>query len=487
MNWWHDQSVFPQGLLNDKVTCLRRSQYIDENFVGQSGEFFQMWRNELNNYKVSKQSFENFKLLQNKEALVITTGQQGSIAGGPLLVFYKALSCVQQAQYLTIQMKRPVVPVFWIAGDDSDFDECNQFENLSKDQGFQFTNVLRKVNEPVSKVRLSDSDINEWKLFLSKNELSNQSVMEQKLSDYFEHSNSLVEAFGHLIAQIFSNEGLLIIDGGGYAVRSCESKILSPFLSQHDSIQKELNTQSEFLKTKNINTQVPLDPSKIRLFELVGGVRVRVYQGMSVDAQCIVHDALSRPFLLEGLFPILGHVLGPAELKYFALVQKLFPLLKIQSPLVIKRTNLTLIRRLDLKLSRELEVDPSEILTWTYSKIASEIISAKYHSEIKSLSTQKWNWPEHSSISEKVRSKLDFKKGKLFNQLIESQKKEWLAHSIETRTRSKEVSLWFASGRVQERVMNIFEAVQFFNISYLKRSIDALSEEHQLILEPINE
>ena len=57
-------------------------------------------------------------------ALAVTTGQQPGLFGGPLYTMHKAMSAAGLAAELEAAWGRPVVPVFWLAGDDHDFAEA---------------------------------------------------------------------------------------------------------------------------------------------------------------------------------------------------------------------------------------------------------------------------------------------------------------------------------------------------------------------------
>jgi len=63
--------------------------------------------------------------LASGEVLVVTTGQQPALFTGPLYTVYKALSAIALARRLERERGVPVVPVFWVAGDDHDFQEAN--------------------------------------------------------------------------------------------------------------------------------------------------------------------------------------------------------------------------------------------------------------------------------------------------------------------------------------------------------------------------
>src|SRR5213075_3202620 len=66
-------------------------------------------------------------------ALCVTTGQQPGLFTGPLYTLYKALTASALARTLEQRLRRPVVPVFWVAGDDHDFAEANHCFVLGRD------------------------------------------------------------------------------------------------------------------------------------------------------------------------------------------------------------------------------------------------------------------------------------------------------------------------------------------------------------------
>ena len=59
----------------------------------------------------------------DKGGYVVVTGQQPVICGGPLFVLYKALTSIKLASRLEEELSVPVLPIFWSAGDDHDFEE----------------------------------------------------------------------------------------------------------------------------------------------------------------------------------------------------------------------------------------------------------------------------------------------------------------------------------------------------------------------------
>ncbi len=66
-------------------------------------------------------------------ALAVTTGQQPGLFTGPLYTIHKALSALGLARLLEARWGRPVVPVFWLAGDDHDFAEASSASWIAAD------------------------------------------------------------------------------------------------------------------------------------------------------------------------------------------------------------------------------------------------------------------------------------------------------------------------------------------------------------------
>src|SRR4051794_33099471 len=63
--------------------------------------------------------------LKTKNSVVVIGGQQAGILTGPLYSIHKVVSIIKLAQQKERELGSPVVPVFWIAGEDHDFQEVN--------------------------------------------------------------------------------------------------------------------------------------------------------------------------------------------------------------------------------------------------------------------------------------------------------------------------------------------------------------------------
>jgi bacillithiol synthase len=71
--------------------------------------------------------------LRTPGALAVTTGQQPGLFTGPLYTIHKALSAAALARVLEERWGVPVVPIFWLAGDDHDFAEASSASWIGPD------------------------------------------------------------------------------------------------------------------------------------------------------------------------------------------------------------------------------------------------------------------------------------------------------------------------------------------------------------------
>ena len=106
--------------------------------------------------EASRESLERFA---GPDTIVVVSGQQPGLFGGPLYTLYKTLTGIAFARELERATGRPVVPIFWIASDDHDFEESRHA--FLGDGGAALTEVaypLDAVPRGVSlaRVRLGD-------------------------------------------------------------------------------------------------------------------------------------------------------------------------------------------------------------------------------------------------------------------------------------------------------------------------------------------
>src|SRR3989339_220377 len=81
---------------------------------------------QYSDFQPSSKTQKNIALLKEPKTLAVFTGQQLGVLGGPLYTIYKTITAIKLAQHLNERYDEfNFVPVFWLEGDDHDFNEVN--------------------------------------------------------------------------------------------------------------------------------------------------------------------------------------------------------------------------------------------------------------------------------------------------------------------------------------------------------------------------
>jgi bacillithiol biosynthesis cysteine-adding enzyme BshC len=97
--------------------------------------------------------------LADPRCLVVMTGQQPALLGGPLYNLYKALHAIALARRLAQRWQRPVVPMFWNHGDDHDIAELHHAWILNENLDLRRVALaaLSSGRTPASRLTLHDA------------------------------------------------------------------------------------------------------------------------------------------------------------------------------------------------------------------------------------------------------------------------------------------------------------------------------------------
>ena len=76
-------------------------------------------------FDATEKAKERLDSVAGGKGVVVTTGQQPGLFGGPVYTLSKALSALALADSLQAATGIPVAPLFWAATDDTDFKEAS--------------------------------------------------------------------------------------------------------------------------------------------------------------------------------------------------------------------------------------------------------------------------------------------------------------------------------------------------------------------------
>lgn len=311
---------------------------------------------------------ESLNKLENPGTAVIVGGQQSGLFSGPLLVIYKAVSIIKAAEHASSELGRPVVPVFWIAGEDHDWDEVNHTFLLSSDLQISRIRVPREDEKrsPVSFTEVSkeewDRVANELEQLLPGSEF--KAGLMENVRQTFAKSSTLSENFAKLLGTWFGKYGLILLDSADPALRRLEVPVFQTIITRNDELESAYFASADHIASIGGTPQADVAKGGANLFYIHEGDRLLLFKrdGRFTDRKGKVafseeellsvlqshperfsNNVLTRPLMQDSLLPVLGSVLGAGEIAYWALTRRAFDQLGLKMPILLPRMSFTVI------------------------------------------------------------------------------------------------------------------------------------------------
>lgn len=313
------------------------------------------------------ETMANIERLRDERTLVIAGGQQTGLFSGPLLVIYKAISVLQAAREASEKLKRPVVPVFWIAGEDHDFDEVNHTYIGSAQGTVEKIQLGHPTGIRTSISRLSIPDwseaLQQLESLLPDTEFKPQLV--GKLHDFAARSKTLVDFFGFLMTDLFGRYGLVLLDSDDPGVRKLEAPMFSRIVDANEAVREAVRAGIANVEALGFKPQADTAADSTNLFVFrEDGERVLLLVGedgysdrkkqirlsreelldlVETAPERLSNNVMTRPSMQDYVLPVLGVVLGPGEIAYWSQLKGVFHALGMRMPVIIPRQEYTLL------------------------------------------------------------------------------------------------------------------------------------------------
>jgi bacillithiol biosynthesis cysteine-adding enzyme BshC len=325
----------------------------------------------------------NLERLKSPDSLVVIGGQQAGLLSGPLYTLHKAITIIQWARRAEKMLNRPVIPVFWIAGEDHDFDEVNHIwiDRRERKPHKVKLEIKGKQKQPVSAYVLTPEEMHPWLERLARllPDHENKSQWLHRLKQLTGEPLSWTRFFARVMHDFFGKWGLLLIDSADPQLRKLESPFFRALIKKSTQLRQHVAKKSAMLEEWGFPAPVDLRENQANLFILIDGGRYPLYQKGSIwwagetghrfTEDDLLHlaetaperfsnNVITRPLMQEYLFPTLFFVGGPGEMAYWGLLKEAFSEMGLEMPIVMPREQLTLIDRTAEKRIKEFS------LTW---------------------------------------------------------------------------------------------------------------------------
>lgn len=315
---------------------------------------------DMENYGLSDAQKENLERLREGKKVVIG-GQQAGLFMSPSYIIHKIISLLIVTNELNTVHNKEAVPVFWVAGEDHDFEEVNHT--------FVYDSYYRRRVKVSYKPNLSvpmsvgfyeyDKDamkesLNKLVAYLGDSTYVNK--LKEAVNHKIDRCTSWTELFHSLVHETFKSHGLIIFNSHLKAVRELEKPILKKMFKNHEAIDLAFKDgQKKYNETMNTTPVIDTDTT-VHLFgnadterELflykdgsyhLGG---KTYSQDEVLAlieerpESFSNNVVTRPLMQEALFNTAVFLGGGAEVKYWGEIHKTFEVMDVQMPIVLKR------------------------------------------------------------------------------------------------------------------------------------------------------
>lgn len=346
-------------------------------------ELVQAFRSQYGHAKLHPQVERNLQRLEDQRSCVVIGGQQAGLLTGPLYTIYKAITIIQLAQREEKRLGVPVVPVFWIAGEDHDFEEVNHIWVRDLQGDIKKLSFQRRSSTTLNRYSVSSLPLDRPAMLQWLEQLSHQLPDTPYKVEWLQVSQTIVSSaktwgqfFFEMMQMLFNRWGLLLIDSTNLVLRRLESKFFIRLIERNQQLREWFGKTEQSCKENQYQTPVKLEENHAHLFINIQGERYPLFNYQDIwmtrdglyrwstkellriaeeTPERLSNNVLTRPLMQEYLFPTLASVCGSNEIAYWSLLRQAFALMDLEMPIVYPRTQITLVDPTSFKRMRRFQ------------------------------------------------------------------------------------------------------------------------------------
>ena len=308
----------------------------------------------------------HIETLRDPESIAIVTGQQVGLFTGPLYTIYKTITSLQLAEEWAEQTGRPVVPVFWVEGEDHDFDEIATAHVLNRNEVVSLSYAPDLGDNPGAVGRLSLTDAIDEVLDRLDEALPpsdfKPAVMERVRAAY-RPGTRLEDAFAQLMRSLFEDDGLVFMNPDDARLKALSQPLFRRDLKEPTVSTGQVDATSRMLRDRGYHAQVTARPTNLfwlgddgrhaidlgddGTFALRGTdrrfSRADLLDRLDDEPERFSPNVVLRPLMQDHLLPTAAYVAGPGEVSYFAQYGGVYDWADLDMPLIHPRASVSLV------------------------------------------------------------------------------------------------------------------------------------------------
>lgn len=309
-------------------------------------------------YKSLKQSTlvkANIDRLLEEQTFTVTTGHQLNLFSGPSYFIYKILSTVALAERMNETAQgRHIVPVFWMASEDHDFEEANHTYIGQQKVSYNLYSGGKVGGVVIDKAEIEKA-LSQYKSLFKKKQV-NIAQWVAVLEKAYAPGNTMAEAIRILVNDLFGDLGMVVIDGDDARLKAEFAPFMQRELLEQIS-EPAIEKANAVLTEHDFRKQVFVRP--INLFYMPPNQRVRIernengtfsagefsFSEAELLAELQQHpeyfspNALLRPLYQETVLPNVTYIGGGAEVAYWLQLSEVFKQAQVPMPVVLMRNH----------------------------------------------------------------------------------------------------------------------------------------------------
>jgi bacillithiol biosynthesis cysteine-adding enzyme BshC len=311
-------------------------------------------------------TMDNIEALSGPETFCVIGGQQAGFLGGPVYTCYKIITAIRLARHFQSELGFRIVPVFWLASEDHDFDEINHAHYLKSDGEVGAVDFdWQSAGRPVAEMPITEEITRAFSTYFKKLAPQGQPAwLRDSFAPGAEERYCTWQA--RVWSQLFGEHGLVLLEPR--TLRPAAGDFFRRVLEQDQQIEERLRDAAERLKEAGYKPTIePGRAGKLYTFDS-DGFRVRVEEPQthlekaSRSPERYSTDVALRPLFADTVLPIVASVLGPGEIAYHAMLSSVYEHFSLPQPLYYPRRGHTVVTKGEAERLCDYQTGVSEIL-----------------------------------------------------------------------------------------------------------------------------
>ncbi|WP_020008736.1 bacillithiol biosynthesis cysteine-adding enzyme BshC [Salinicoccus albus] len=292
---------------------------------------------------------------------VVIGGQQAGLFMSPAYIMHKIITLLVLTDEIRENFDYEAVPVFWVAGEDHDFEEVNHTHIYDRDhRRRQKISYKPNLTVPMS-LGFYKYDKAEMKNVLDRiiEACGDSSFLKEKkrlVAEMIETNDYWTELFHALVHDAFKEDGLIIFNAHSRSIRELEIPMFEQMVQNHSDIDRAFrHGQKVFNRSAELRPVIETDSNahlftgsdyKRTLLEFKAGEfhsddgpvdKSALLQRLYDSPETFSNNVVTRPLMQEMLFNTLIFAGGGAEVKYWGELHEVFDAMDLKMPIVLKR------------------------------------------------------------------------------------------------------------------------------------------------------